>query len=107
MERRAFLQGGLGLGGLYLAAALAGCGPKGGGGQAKNADARTLKIIHVSNLSVLDPVFSTAPATKDYAYLTLDQLVALDADYRPSRRWPRAGPSRTTVGPICSSCATG
>lgn len=44
---------------------------------------KTLRIIHASDLQSLDPVWTTAPPTKDYAFLTFDQLIAVDADYVP------------------------
>src|SRR5258708_11218832 len=46
----------------------------------KNA-AKTLRIIHNGNLASLDPIWTTAPPTKDYAFLTFDQLVAVDSKY--------------------------
>lgn len=45
--------------------------------------ARTLRVIHGSNLTSLDPIWTTAPATKDYAFMVYDQLIAVDADYVP------------------------
>ena len=45
--------------------------------------ARTLRIIHASDLQSLDPIWTTAPPTKDYAFLTFDQLIAVDANYVP------------------------
>ncbi len=42
-----------------------------------------LRIIHASDLQSLDPVWTTAPPTKDYAFLTFDQLIAVDADFVP------------------------
>ncbi len=78
MDRRVFLGGGLALGGLS-AAFLSGCGPKAD----TAAGPKVLRIIHPSNLASLDPVWTTAAATKDYAFLTFDNLVALDADYVP------------------------
>ena len=43
----------------------------------------TLRIIHASDLQSLDPIWTTAPPTKDYAFLTFDQLIAVDANYVP------------------------
>jgi peptide/nickel transport system substrate-binding protein len=43
----------------------------------------TLRIIHASDLQSLDPIWTTAPPTKDYAFLTFDQLIAVDADFVP------------------------
>ncbi len=48
----------------------------------KNA-AKTLRIIHNGNLASLDPIWTTAPPTKDYAFLTFDQLLAVDSNYVP------------------------
>jgi peptide/nickel transport system substrate-binding protein len=44
---------------------------------------KTLRIIHAADLQSLDPVWTTAPPTKDYAFLTYDQLIAVDADFVP------------------------
>jgi peptide/nickel transport system substrate-binding protein len=77
MQRRQVLTGGVALGGLSAAAAvLAGCG-KSGGGMSK-----TLRLIH-AGLTSLDPVWTTAGGTKDYSYLTFDQLISLDSTYTP------------------------
>jgi peptide/nickel transport system substrate-binding protein len=54
-----------------------------GRASAQKSAAKTLRIIHAGNLAVLDPIWTTAPGTKDYGYLTFDQLIALDADYVP------------------------
>src|SRR5258708_6733487 len=75
MERRSVLKGGLALGGLSAAGLPAGCA-KGGGAS------KTLRLIH-TGLTSLDPVWTTAPGAKDYAYLTFDQLVSLDNNYVP------------------------
>jgi peptide/nickel transport system substrate-binding protein len=45
--------------------------------------ATTLRIIHASDLRSLDPIWTTAPPTKDFAFLTYDQLIAVDAAYVP------------------------
>jgi peptide/nickel transport system substrate-binding protein len=45
--------------------------------------ANTLRIIHPLNLANLDPVTTTEPATKDFAFLTYDQLVAVDGAFNP------------------------
>ncbi len=50
---------------------------------AQKSAAKTLKIIHNGNLSSLDPIWTTAPAAKDYAFLTFDQLLAVDSKYEP------------------------
>src|SRR5476651_319824 len=51
--------------------------------RAQKSSAKTLKIIHNGNLSSLDPIWTTAPPTKDYAFLTFDQLLAVDSKYEP------------------------
>ncbi len=80
MERRIFLSGGLALGGLSSAALLASCGSKTGGAK---STAKTLRLIRTAGLTSLDPVWTTAGATKDFAFLTYDQLVSLDENYVP------------------------
>jgi peptide/nickel transport system substrate-binding protein len=50
---------------------------------AQGRGAHTLRLIHGSDLGSLDPVWTTAPPTKDYAFLVYDQLLAVDADYIP------------------------
>jgi peptide/nickel transport system substrate-binding protein len=45
--------------------------------------ARTLRIIRSGNLASLDPIWTTAPPTKDYAFLTFDQLLSVDMAYVP------------------------
>ena len=58
----------------------AGCG-KSGGAKASGAD--VLRIIHTQNLAILDPIWSTSPGSKDYGFMTFDQLLAVDANYAP------------------------
>ena len=79
MDRRLFLKASAAVGALSGAGLLAACG-KGAGG---SAGAKTLKVIHTTGLTSLDPVWTTAGATKDYAYLTFDQLISLDENYKP------------------------
>lgn len=50
---------------------------------AQKGAAKTLKIIHNGNLASFDPIWTTAPPTKDYAFLTFDQLLAVDSNYKP------------------------
>jgi peptide/nickel transport system substrate-binding protein len=50
---------------------------------AQKSAAKTLKIIRSGNLASLDPIWTTAPPTKDYAFLTFDQLLAVDSKYMP------------------------
>jgi len=75
MKRRNFLKG------LSLAAGAlpAGMLPA----FAQKSTAKTLRIMHNGNLASFDPIWTTAPPTKDYAFLTFDQLLAVDIDYVP------------------------
>jgi peptide/nickel transport system substrate-binding protein len=50
---------------------------------AQESATKTLRIIHSGNLASLDPIWTTAPPTKDYAFLTFDQLLAVDSNYIP------------------------
>jgi peptide/nickel transport system substrate-binding protein len=50
---------------------------------AQPAAARTLRVIPAANLTSLDPIWTTAPITKDHGYMVYDQLVAVDADFVP------------------------
>ena len=50
---------------------------------AQKSAAKTLKIIHNGNLASLDPIWTTAPPTKDYGFLVFDQLFAVDSKYVP------------------------
>ena len=45
--------------------------------------AQVLRTIPSANLTSLDPIWTTAPATKDHAYLIYDQIAAVDAEYVP------------------------
>src|SRR5882757_2379670 len=72
MKRRNFLKG------LSLAA-----GALPAGAFAQKSTAKTLRIMHNGNLASFDPIWTTAPPTKDYAFLTFDQLLAVDIDYVP------------------------
>jgi peptide/nickel transport system substrate-binding protein len=47
------------------------------------AASKTLRVIHGSNLQSRDPIWTTAPPTKDYAFLVFDQLLAVDDKYVP------------------------
>jgi peptide/nickel transport system substrate-binding protein len=40
-------------------------------------------MIHASDLQSLDPIWTTATPTKDYAFLVFDQLISVDANYVP------------------------
>jgi peptide/nickel transport system substrate-binding protein len=74
MQRRDVLTG-LALSGVALAA---GCKRA-----ARKPQTSTLRVIHALNLSSLDPVFTTEPATKDFGFMTYDQLLAVDDNFVP------------------------
>jgi peptide/nickel transport system substrate-binding protein len=76
MKRRTFL----GRASLAAAAALPAFGRA---PFAQRSAAKSLRIIRAGNLASLDPIWTTAPPTKDYAYLTFDQLLAVDLNYVP------------------------
>jgi peptide/nickel transport system substrate-binding protein len=74
MQRRDVLFG-LAFGGLSL---VGGCSAPDRGKKSNE-----LRIIHSQNLSNLDPIFTTEPATKDFGFLTYDQLIAVDDAFIP------------------------
>jgi peptide/nickel transport system substrate-binding protein len=45
--------------------------------------ARVLRVIPSANLTSLDPIWTTAPATKNHGYLIYDQIAAVDSSYVP------------------------
>jgi peptide/nickel transport system substrate-binding protein len=63
------------LGGMALAAA------KPAWAQRTGRPSTTLRMIHGSNLASFDPIWTTAPATNDFAMMVYDQLVAVDENY--------------------------
>ena len=89
LKRRTFLKA------LPAAAALA------GPAYAQGSAAKTLRIIHTTNLNSLDPVAMSSPGSKDYGYLTFDQLTAVDENYvaRPqmAEGWSVEDDGRTYV----------
>ena len=83
MIRRDFVAS-LGMGSIMLAASpsllLGGCGA----GSEDSGDSRDiLRVIHSNVLSSLDPIFTSAPGTREYGFLTFDQLVSVDNSYVP------------------------
>ena len=82
MLRRDFVRN-LAYGGLALGAGpllLSGCGST--GHRPDSADS-TLRMIKTTPLTSLDPIWTTAPATREYGFMTFDQLVAVDSQFRP------------------------
>jgi peptide/nickel transport system substrate-binding protein len=53
------------------------------GGQARGADAKTLRFIMRNDLRVLDPMWTTAYITRNHAYMVFDTLFALDSKLEP------------------------
>jgi peptide/nickel transport system substrate-binding protein len=49
--------------------------------RAQNSASNVLRIIHSTNLASLDPIAMSSPGSKDYGYLTFDQLLAVDENY--------------------------
>ena len=51
---------------------------------AQPAGARVLRFVPQANLTSLDPIWTTATVTRNYALMVFDTLYGLDADLRPS-----------------------
>ena len=51
---------------------------------ARAQDARTLRFIPQSDLTVLDPMWTTAYVTRNHAFMVYDTLFGQDSQYRPS-----------------------
>lgn len=75
MKRRTFLQAAAGATLLPVLARPA---------LAQSAGARTLVFVPQANLSSLDPIWTTATVTRNYAFLVFDTLYGLDARLNPS-----------------------
>ena len=50
-----------------------------------------LRVVMLSDLKILDPIWTTAYIVRDHGYMVYDTLLAMDASSRSSRRWPTAG----------------
>lgn len=50
---------------------------------AQSQAARTLKIVPHANLTVMDPVWTTAYITRNHGFMVWDTLYGLDAQYQP------------------------
>ncbi len=64
---------------------------------AQNTRASTLRFVPQANLSVLDPIFTTATVTGNHGYYVYDTLYASMRSSRPSRRWWRGTRRRRTA----------
>ncbi|UPG73998.1 ABC transporter substrate-binding protein [Roseomonas gilardii subsp. gilardii] len=51
---------------------------------AQDRRARTLRFVPQANLTVLDPILTTAGVTADHGYAVFDTLYGTDADFRPT-----------------------
>jgi len=51
---------------------------------ARAQDARTLRFIPQADLTVLDPMWTTAYVTRNHAFMVYDTLFGQDSQYRPS-----------------------
>ena len=51
--------------------------------RAKSADAKTLRFIAQSDLTILDPIWTTAYITRNHGYMVFDTLFALDSAFKP------------------------
>src|SRR4051794_10699508 len=60
---------------------------------AQPASARTLIFVPQANLTSLDPVWTTATVTRNYAYLIFDTLYGTDDNLRPQ---PQMAEGHTT-----------
>src|SRR5260370_40705282 len=52
------------------------------GGRARGADLKTLRLIMRNDLRVLDPMWTTAYATRTHAYTVCDTLFALKSKFQ-------------------------
>ena len=51
--------------------------------RAKSADSKTLLFIAQSDLTILDPIWTTAYITRNHGYMVFDTLFALDSAFKP------------------------
>jgi peptide/nickel transport system substrate-binding protein len=67
---------------------------------AQPANARVLRFVPQANLTVLDPIFTTAAVTANHGWLVYDTLFGVNAAQQASRRWQKATRSPLTAAPI-------
>jgi len=56
---------------------------------AQNTRASTLRFVPQANLSVLDPVFTTATVTGNHGFHVFDTLYGVDAELKPKPQMAR------------------
>ncbi len=66
-----------------VAASAASLAAFGFGARARGADAQTLRLIMRNDLRVLDPIWTTAYASRNHGYMIFDTLFALDSKLQP------------------------
>ena len=66
-----------------MAASAVGLAAFGFGGWAQGGEPKTLRLIMRNDLRVLDPMWTTAYATRNHAYMVFDTLFALDSKLQP------------------------
>ena len=78
---------------------------------AQNTRAATLRMVPQANLSVLDPVFTTATVTGNHGFYIFDTLYGVDEQLKPKPQMRQVSPSEDTSCPsaICGfgfSCSS-
>ena len=69
----------------FLAASAAGlAAPAIGRAQGSSGNGRVLRFIPQADLTVLDPMWTTAYVTRNHAFMVYDTLFGQDSEYRPS-----------------------
>jgi hypothetical protein len=77
------------------------------GGPAQGADLKTLRFIMRNDLRVLDPIWTTAYASRNHGYMIFDTLFALDSKFKPHPQMVGDYSMHQTSSPTASRCATG
>jgi peptide/nickel transport system substrate-binding protein len=67
----------------FAAVSAAGVASVGFRRDARSADDKTLRFIPRTDLQVLDPIWTTAYASRNHGYMIFDTLFALDSKFRP------------------------
>ncbi len=73
---------------------------------ARAQGSRVLKFVPQSDVTILDPIWTTAYVTRNHGFMIFDTLYGIDSTYSRRRRWSKAIPSKTTASCGSSSCAT-